>query len=112
MNGYTRVIVVGNVTRDPESRHTPKGTAVCDLSIAVNRKWRTEAGEVQEECSFVDCTAFGKTAETLCQYMRKGVPILIEGRLKQESWEDKQTHQNRSKLKVMIEHFVFLPDGK
>lgn len=111
MNGYCRVVVAGNVTRDPEIRYTPKGTAVCSVSLAVNRKWKDSDGNAQEEVTFVDCQAWGKTAETLSQYMRKGKPLLLEGRLKQESWEDKQTGQRRSKMIVVVESFTFLPDG-
>ena len=108
MASYNKVILVGNLTRDPEMRYTPKGTAVVKLGLAVNRRWTTETGETREEVTFVDIDAFGKQAETLAQYMKKGSPILIEGRLRQDTWDDKQTGQKRSKLLVVCENFKFV----
>src|SRR5258708_26333939 len=102
MASFNKVMLVGNLTRDPELRYTPKGTAVAKLGIAVNRKWTNEAGETKEEVTFVDVDAFGKQAETISQYMRKGRPILIEGRLKLDTWDDKQTGQKRSKMGVIL----------
>ena len=99
---------MGNLTRDPELRYTPKGTAVAKLGLAVNRTWRNAEGQQQDETTFVDVDAFGKQAETLGQYMQKGRPILVEGRLKLDQWEDKNTGQNRSKLGVILEKFSFV----
>ena len=111
MASYNRVILAGNLTRDPELRYTPKGTAVADLSLAVNRSWKDEAGQAQEEVTFVDVTAFARSAEVIAQYLKKGRPILVEGRLRMEKWDDKQTGQKRSKLSVVLETFQFLDSG-
>ena len=100
MANYNKVILIGNLTRDPELRYTPKGTAVAKIGLAINRTWRSETGEMKEETTFVDVDAFGRQAETLGQYMKKGRPIMIEGRLRLDTWEDKQTNQKRSKLKT------------
>jgi single-strand DNA-binding protein len=111
MASFNKVILAGNLTRDPELRYTPKGTAVARLGLAVNRVWRSEAGEKKEETTFVDIDAFGQQAETICQYMKKGSPILIEGRLRLDQWDDKQTGQKRSRLMVVLEGFTFLGSG-
>jgi single-strand DNA-binding protein len=111
MASYNRVILAGNLTRDPELRYTPKGTAVADLSLAVNRTWKDESGQSQEEVTFIDVTAFARSAEVIAQYLKKGRPILIEGRLRMEKWDDKQTGQKRSKLSVVLESFQFLDSG-
>ena len=111
MASFNKVILAGNLTRDPELRYTPKGTAVAKLGIAVNRNWTTETGEKREEVTFVDVDAFGKQAEVISQYLRKGRSILVEGRLKLDSWDDKQTGQNKSKLGVVLESFSFLDSG-
>lgn len=104
-----KVTLAGNLTRDPEMQYTPKGTAVGKFGLAINRRWRdTQTQELKEEATFVDCTAFGKTAEHISQYFRKGQRIYIEGRLKLDQWEDKQTHQKRSKLNVVVETFQFV----
>src|SRR5262249_36597809 len=97
-----------NLTRDPELRYTPKGTAVARIGLAVNRSWKSETGELKEEVTFVDVDAFGRQAEVLAQYMRKGRPLLMEGRLKLDQWEDKNTHQKQSKLRVVLEGFTFI----
>jgi single-strand DNA-binding protein len=112
MASFNKVILVGNITRDPELRYTPSGTAIAKLSLAVNRSWRTETGETREEVTFVDVDAFGKQAETIGQYLRKGRPILVEGRLKMDQWEDKQTGQKRSRLGVVLEVFRFLDSSQ
>jgi single-strand DNA-binding protein len=114
MASFNKVILMGNLTRDPELRYTPKGTAIARIGLAVNRVWTTETGEKKEEVTFVDCDAFGKTAETLGQYVRKGSPILIEGRLRLHTWDDKQTNQKQSKLRVDVESFKFIgsPQGR
>src|SRR3954469_2615895 len=108
MASFNKVILVGNLTRDPELRYTPKGTAIAKIGLAVNRTWRTETGEQKEEVTFVDVDVFGRTAENVGQYMRKGSPILIEGRLRLDQWDDKQTGQKRSKLGVVAETVQFL----
>ena len=99
---------MGNLTRDPELKHTPKGTAVADIGLAVNRIGKDDAGQRTEETTFVDVTFWGRTAETVAQYMSKGRPLYVEGRLKMDAWQDKETGQNRSKLKVIGETFQFL----
>jgi single-strand DNA-binding protein len=111
MANFNKVILAGNLTRDPELRYTPKGTAIAKIGLAISRKWKSETGEMKEDVTFVDVDAFGKTAETIGQYLKKGRPILIEGRLRYETWEDKQTKQKRSKLGVVMETFQFLDSG-
>ena len=108
MASFNKVILVGNLTRDPELRYTPKGTAIAKIGLAVNRVWTNEAGEKKEEVTFVDVDVFGRTAENVGQYMRKGRPIMIEGRLKLDQWDDKQTGQKKSKLSVVAETVQFL----
>ena len=108
MASFNKVILVGNLTRDPELRYTPKGTAVAKIGMAVSRRWKSESGELKEETTFVDVDVFGRTAENVSQYMRKGRPILIEGRLRLDQWDDKQTGQKRSKLGVVAEIVQFL----
>src|SRR4051812_15961852 len=108
MASYNKVILVGNLTRDPQLRYLPSQMAVVDIGLAVNHKYRTAQGEDREEVCFIDCSAFGKQAEVINQYCQKGKPILIEGRLKYETWEDKQGGGKRSKHKIMIDTFQFL----
>ena len=108
MASFNKVILAGNLTRDPELRYTPKGTAIAKIGLAVNRVWTNEAGEKKEEVTFVDVDVFGRTAENVGQYMRKGRPILIEGRLKLDQWDDKQTGQKKSKMGVVAETVQFL----
>ena len=112
MANFNKVILIGNLTRDPELRYTPKGTAIAKIGLAINRTWKTETGESKEEVTFVDIDAFGRQAETLGQYMKKGRPIMIEGRLKLDTWDDKQTNQKRSRLGVVMETFQFLDFNK
>lgn len=108
MASFNKVIIAGNLTRDPELRYTPKGSAVAGFSLAVNRTWKTESGETKEEVSFIEVEAWGRQGEVIAQYMRKGRPLLVEGRLKQDTWEDKDTHKKQSKLKVVLESFSFI----
>ena len=108
MASFNKVILLGNLTRDPEVRYTPKGTAVADLGIAVNRTYTAESGEKREEVTFVDVTFWGRTAENAGQYLKKGRPVFVEGRLQLDSWDDKQSGQKRSKLKVVGELLQFL----
>lgn len=112
MASYNRVILAGNLTRDPELRYTPKGTAVTKLGLAMNRRWRDESGQSREEATFVDIEAYGKQAETISQYLHKGSPLLIEGRLRYDTWDDKQTNQKRSRLLVVCESFQFLDSSR
>lgn len=111
MASFNKVVLVGNLTRDPELRYTPKGTAVAKLGLAVNRVWTNEAGERKEEVTFVDVDVFGRTAENAGQYLRKGRPVLVEGRLKLDQWEDKQTGQKKQRLGVVAEMIQFLGAG-
>lgn len=108
MANYNRIILMGNLTRDPQLRYLPNQTAVVDIGLAVNHRYRTAAGEDREEVMFIDCTAFGKQAEVINQYCQKGRPLLVEGRLKLDTWDDKQTGQKRSKHKVTIDNFQLL----
>lgn len=107
MPNLNKVMLMGNLTRDPEMRYTANNTPVTKLGLAVNRRWRNQQGEQQEETCFVDCTAFARGAEVLNQYLRKGRPVFIEGRLHLNQWQDQQG-QNRSKLEVIIETFQFI----
>ena len=111
MANFNKVILAGNLTRDPELRYTPKGTAIAKIGLAINRRWTNEAGEQKEDVTFVDVDAFGRQAETIGQYLKKGRPILIEGRLKLDQWDDKQTGQKKSRLGVVLETFQFLDSG-
>jgi single-strand DNA-binding protein len=111
MASFNKVILAGNLTRDPELRYTPKGTAICQIGLAINRTYNTDSGEKKEEVTFVDVEAWARTAEVIAQYLKKGRPILIEGRLKLDQWDDKQTGQKRSRLKVVCENFQFLDSG-
>ena len=114
MASYNKVLLMGNLTRDPEVRYTPKGTAIANVGLAVNRRWTTETGEQKEEVTFVDVEVWGRQAETVGQYLSKGKPLFVEGRLKLDSWEDKESGQKKSKLKVVCEHFQFIgaPGGR
>ncbi len=109
MASYNRVILVGNLTRDPEVRYIPSGTAVTDIGLAVNHSWfDKQSNSRKEEVTFVDVTLWGRTAEIAGEYLSKGRPVLIEGRLKMDTWQDKETGQNRSKLKVIGEQMTML----
>lgn len=110
MANLNRVIIMGNLTRDPELRYTPK--AVADIGVAINRVWNNEQNQRQEETTFVDITLWGRQAEIAQQYLTKGSGVFIEGRLQMDTWEDKATGQKRSKLKVVAENLQFMPDGK
>ncbi len=112
MANFNKVIIAGNLTRDPELRYTPKGTAVARITLAVNRTWKSESGEAKEEVSFVDVDVWGRQAEVIGKYMKKGRPLLVEGRLKQDTWEDKNTKQKQSKLKVVLESFSFIDSNR
>ena len=108
MPNLNKVMLMGNLTRDPEIKYTPKGMAIAHFGIAVNRVWSNESGEKQEEVTFIDIEMFGRKAEVVGEYFKKGKPIYVEGRLKLDSWDDKATGQKKSKLKVVGETFEFL----
>ena len=108
MASFNKVILLGNLTRDPEVRYTPKGTAVTDLGLAVNRTYTADNGEKREEVTFVDVTFWGRTAEVAGEYLKKGRPVFVEGRLQLDSWDDKQSGQKRTKLKVIGENMQML----
>jgi single-strand DNA-binding protein len=108
MANLNRVLLIGNLTRDPDLRYTPKGTAVTEIGIAVNRVYTGEDGERKEETTFVDVTLWARLAEIAGQYLKKGRPVFIEGRLQLDTWDDKQTGQKRSKLRVVAENIQLL----
>jgi single-strand DNA-binding protein len=108
MASYNKVMLLGNLTRDPEVKYTPKGTAVTELGLAVNRTYTTDGGEKREETTFVDITMWGRQAEIAGEYLKKGRPLFVEGRLQLDTWDDKQTGQKRSKLRVVCENFQML----
>ncbi len=112
MANFNKVILAGNLTRDPELRYTPSGVAIAKFGLAINRTWKSETGEQREETTFVDIDAFGRQAEVVGQYLKKGRPLLVEGRLRLDQWEDKNTHHKQSKLKVVLESFSFLDSGR
>ena len=112
MASFNRVILLGNLTRDPELKYTSKGQAVAKIGLAVNRQYKLESGEVREEVTFIDVEAWSKQAELLAQYLRKGSPLFMEGRLKLDQWDDKNTGQKMSKLKVVLEGFQFVGGPK
>ena len=108
MPNLNKVMLMGNLTRDPEIKYTPKGTAIANFGIAINRVFTPEGGEKREEVTFIDLEAFGRTAEVIGEYFKKGKPIFIEGRLKLDQWDDKTTGKKMSKLRVVVESFEFL----
>ncbi len=106
-----KVFLIGNLTRDPELRVTPKGTAICQFGLAVNRQFKDESGQNRDETTFIDIEAWGKQGELVSKYLTKGSPAMVEGRLKLDQWEDKQSGQKRSKLKVVLDNVQFLSSG-
>jgi single-strand DNA-binding protein len=108
MASLNKVMLIGNLTRDPEVRYTPKGSAVCDLSIAVNRTYVTDSGEKVQEATYVDVVVWSRLAEIAAQFLHKGRPVFIEGRLQMDSWEDKATGQKRTKLRVVADNLQFI----
>ena len=112
MANLNKVMLIGNLTRDPELRYTPSGKAVADISLAINRVWSNEQGQKQEETIFVDVTLWGRQAELAQQYLTKGRGVYIEGRLQMDTWDDKETGKKRSRLKVVGDNLQFLPDGR
>lgn len=112
MPSLNKVLLMGNLTRDPELRVTPKGTPICQFSLAINRQFKMESGESREEVIFVDIEAWGKQGETIAKYVTKGRPLYVEGRLKLDQWEDKNTKEKKSKMRVVLEQFQFLGDSR
>ena len=108
MANLNKVLLIGNLTREPEVRYTPKGTAVADIGLAVNRISTTDSGERREEVTFLDVTLWGRQAEIAGEYLKKGRPVFIEGRLQMDTWDDKTTGQKRSKIKVVCENLQLL----
>lgn len=108
MANLNKVMLIGNLTRDPEIKYTPKGNAVADIGLAVNRVYSTDQGEKREETTFVDVELWGRLAELAGEYLKKGRPVFIEGRLKLDTWDDKQSGQKRSKMRVVGEVMQFL----
>ncbi len=112
MANLNKVMLIGNLTRDPELRVTPKGTAICTFSLAVNRKFKDESGGEREEVTYVDIEAWGKSGESISKYCTKGRPLFVEGRLRLDQWEGKNTKEKRSRMKVVLENFQFLGSGR
>ena len=108
MASLNKIMLIGNLTRDPEIKRTPKGTAVAEIGLAVNRNYLTEGGEKREEVTFVDVTLWGRVAEIVGEYCKKGRPLIVEGRLQLDTWDDKDSGQKRSKLKVVGENIQLL----
>lgn len=111
MRGFSKAIIAGNMTRDPELRNTPSGATVCGFAVAVNRTYKGTDGQSKDEVSYIDCTAWGRLAETIAQYAKKGTGILVSGRLAQRSWEDKNGGGKRSRTEIVVEDFNFLGSG-
>ena len=107
MNSINHVLLLGNLTRDPELRYTPSGTAVCQLGVALNRRWKDQAGEIQQETTFVDVTVWARQAETVSAYLAKGRAVAVEGRLQLDTWET-EAGERRSRLKVVAQRVTFL----
>ena len=108
MGNFNKVILLGNLTRDIELRHTQSNQAVANFSVAVNRQWKDQSGQTHEEATFVDCEAWGRQAEVMHQYLGKGREVMLEGRLRMDRWQDKQSGANRSKLVVVVDNFQFI----
>lgn len=108
MSSFNKVMLMGNLTRDPEVRTTPSGLTIAKLGLAVNRRYKTKEGEQREETTFVDIDAFGVQADVIQRYCSKGKALFIEGRLKLDQWQDAKTGENRSKLGVVLENFQFI----
>jgi single-strand DNA-binding protein len=108
MPSFNRVTLIGNLTRDPQVKHLPNNTVVAEFGLAMSRRFRTQSGEEREDVCFVDCAAFGKQAEVIQEYCRKGKQLFVEGRLKYDVWDDKAGNGKRSKLSIVVENFQFL----
>ena len=112
MGSFNKVILMGNLTRDPELRYTPSGTAVCNVGLAVNRRYQDQSGEWKEEPTFIDVTIWGKRGEAFSKFHQKGKPAFLEGSLRLDTWEDKQSGAKRSKLYVVADSWEFVGAGK
>lgn len=110
--GFNKVILMGNLTRDPETKSTASGQSVTNFSLAVNRSWKGADGQQNDDVSYIDCVAWGKPGEIITQYLGKGRAVLVSGRLDQRSWEDKESGGKRSKIEVVVEDFNFVGDGQ
>ncbi|MBR0465771.1 single-stranded DNA-binding protein [Candidatus Saccharibacteria bacterium] len=108
MRGFSKAIITGNLTRDPELRTTPNGASVCSFSVAVNRTFKDSNGEQKEDVSYIDCSAWGRLGEMINQYAKKGSGVLVSGRLDQRSWEDKNGGGKRSRVEIVVEDFNFI----
>ena len=108
MPSLNKVLLMGHLTRDPELRVTPRGTPICQFSLAINRTFKLESGETRDEVIYVDVEAWGKQGETIAKHVTKGRPLYVEGRLRLDQWEDKNTKEKRSRMKVVLEQFQFL----
>jgi single-strand DNA-binding protein len=108
MASLNKVFLIGNLTRDPELRVTPKGTAICQFGLAVNRQYKDDTGATRDETTFVDIEAWGKQGELVAKYLTKGSPAFVEGRLRLDQWEDKTSGQKRSRLKIVLDNVQFL----
>ena len=108
MRGFSKAIITGNLTRDPELRTTPNGASVCSFSVAVNRVFKDSNGEQKEDVSYIDCSAWGRLGEMINQYAKKGSGVLVSGRLDQRSWEDKTDGKKRSRVEIVVEDFNFV----
>ena len=108
MRGFSKAILAGTVTRDPEMRATPSGAQACNFTVAVNRVFRGGDGNQQEQTSFIDCVAWGRMGETISQYVKKGSGIIVSGRIEQRSWEDKTSGQRRSRTEIIVDDFSFV----
>lgn len=111
MASFNQATIVGNLTRDPELRYTPQGSAVCEFAVAINRKWKDKQGDVKEAVDFIDVVAWNRTAEVAAEYLKKGRPVLVSGRLTQDRWED-QSGQKRSRVRVTAQVIQFLGSGQ
>ena len=111
MRGFSKALIAGTVTRDPEMRATPSGAQACNFTIAVNRVFRGSDGGQQEQTSFIDCVAWGKSGETIAQYVKKGSALIVSGRIEQRSWEDKTSGQRRSRVEIVVDDFSFVGGG-
>ncbi len=110
MGSYSKVVLLGNLTRDPSTLTLPSGTAVCEFGLAVNRRWKDAKGQKRDEVLFMDCAAYGKPGQTMGQYLKNGNPVLVEGHLKLDRWEDDQG-QAHSRMKTIVERFQFISRG-
>ena len=111
MGSFSKVVLLGNLTRDPSTGTLPSGAAVCEFGLAVNRRWKDADGQMRDEVLFMDCVAYGKPGQTMGQYLKKGHPVLVEGHLKLDRWQDDQGNA-RSKVRTVVERFQFIARGE